>query len=265
MFLGNPSLPLEFPVNEALSKVNGILTKKNWHNFEVGNLKMVLVPYFFFHYHYYIESENKEESKKVIEKSFDGYLALNGVTLEMEKNSADLIKKYLKKLSNEAPSMPFEEKETLLEKKECEKVIRFKSAEHFKIPKENILISSIKKVFFPLYETFIEVNKQNFEIVINATNGEVLGIGAVPEREKGFLELTKETLTELSEPKAWLTYSKGLFTETGKAIGGKAKNATQIIPKISEKKSLSSIFSSNWFLFLIIILALFLIYLALFV
>ncbi len=261
MFLGNPSLPVNMPVNEALEETQKILKEKNWLNFELGSLKLVLMPFFYFNYHYYREKENNGE--KVIESSVDGFLALNGSELRINEDITDLIKNNLKTITNTAPEIEFEEKETSVEKREQDEVLKFKTAEFFQIPKDNVVISSARKLFVPFYETFITIEKNTFEIKINAVTKEIIGIEEVPEREKGFLEITKETIEDLSRPEGWIRYSKELL------VGGSKKIPKVVSSKSSQEKKKSfsmdlSFFSTKWFLAIIIILALFLIFLALF-
>lgn len=266
MFLGNPSLPLKVPVNEALAKVEKVLREKNWEDFSLGTMKLVLVPYFYFNYHYYREKESSQG--KIIESSVDGFLALNGVELHIEEDTAKIIQKNLKEVTNNSPEIEFSELETSVGKKEQDEVLKFKVAEFFQIPKHNVVISSSKKYSLPLYETFITIGKETYQININAINGELIGIEKVPEREKGFVELTKEVIHDLSTPKGWLKYSKEMFIDAGKKAKSSSKKITT--PK-SNKLNLNknfgmslSFLSSKWIMILIILLALFLIFIAVF-
>jgi hypothetical protein len=260
MYLGNPLLPLNLSVDKALSKIKKVLKEKNWDSFDLGEMKLVLVPYFYFNYHYYKEKES--EGEKVVEASGDGVLSLNAFELKIQEVTTKLIKENIEKAKNEAPEIEFSQLASELDKKEVKNILTFKTAEYLKLPKQNIVISSIKNVFMPIYETFITINKKTHKININAVSGEVLGIEQVPAREKGFIELTQETLNDLSKPENWLKYSKEILLGTGK----KAKEKTKDTIKVQEKKekSFMSIFEKKWFIILIIILALFLIFLALF-
>ncbi len=264
MFLGNPSLPLKVPVNEALAKVEKVLREKNWEDFSLGTMKLVLVPYFYFNYHYYKEKESSQG--KIIESSVDGFLALNGVELHIEEGTAKIIQKNLKETTNNSPEIEFSELETSIGKKEQDEVLKFKVAEFFQIPKQNVVISSSKKYSLPLYETFITIGKETYQININAINGELIGIEKVPEREKGFVELTKEVIHDLSTPKGWLKYSKEMLIDAGKKAKKLPKQKLLKNEKSVDKKVKInlSILSNKWVMILIILLALFLIFIAVF-
>ena len=261
MYLGNPTLPLTLPVNEALVKVEAVLKEKNLINFEIGTMKLVLVPYFFFNYHYYTEKE--ENNQMVIDKTVDGQLILNANQLKIEKDLLKVFIENIKKISNTAPLIEFTELETLVGKIHQKEILAVKTAEEFNVPKDHVVISSINKYYLPVYETFITIEKENYRININAINGDVSGVDKVPEREKGFMEITKETLNELKDPKAWLKYSKEMLGESTKKVASKA---TPLVEKknIKETNIDLSIFSSKYMLVFIIILALFIIFIAIF-
>ena len=105
MYLGNPLLPLTLPVNEALVKVEAVLKEKSLIDFEIGTMKLVLIPYFFFNYHYYTQKE--ENNQLVIDKTVDGKLILNANKLKIEKDLLKLFEKNVKKITNDAPKLEF--------------------------------------------------------------------------------------------------------------------------------------------------------------
>ena len=141
-----------------------------------------------------------------------------------------------------------------------------KVAHFFKLPKETVVISSLKKCFLPVYETFITIGEKTHKINVNAYGeGNIVGVEDVADREKGFIELTKEALEELSTPKGWVNYSKGIVNEVGKSLSGNQKETTAPKEKNVNPGFDLSFFASKWFIVLIMILGLFLIYLALFV
>lgn len=258
MYLGNPALPVLFPAKEALKKVNKVLVEKNWQEFDIASMKLVLVPFFFYQYHYFIEEE--KESTRIVKETVDGFIALNAHSLKINENAARLIKENLDKQHNQAPDIEFSTQDINLAKKDQDKVILLKTAQHFKIPKENFVVSDIRVFFVPFYETQITINENHYAIVINAVDGNILGIEKIPEREKGFLELTQETLQDLLEPSNWVKYTKEMFLEAGDSL-----TSSRIVAK-EKKEAINlpdlSFLSSKWVLILIMLLALMLIYLA---
>lgn len=266
MYLGNPLLPLSLSAKEALGKIEAVLVSKNWKDFDSGELKLVLVPYFLYNYHYHTEKE--VEGKKIVESSKDGLLLLNGSSLAIEENLVKLIQKNLGGTNQEVPQIEHEVKKTSITKATQEHILKVKTAQFFKIPKDNVIVSNVKQLMFPIYKSFITLQKKTYEITINAINGDVYETNEVPTREKGFMEITQETLRDLRDPKAWLTYTKGLAIETGKFLADKNEslssvtNDKKVVGSNKERNKLSFL-SSKKMLVIIIILALFLIYLAL--
>ncbi|MFA5763677.1 MAG: hypothetical protein WC915_02605 [archaeon] len=269
MYIGNPLLPKTISVDQALSKVKKVLQEKNWSNFEIGTPKLILVPYFYFNYHYYLEKNNKDE--KIIDKSVDGFLAINANTLNVDEKITKLIKSSIKNLTSDPPELEFEELPINIEKKEQKIVTGLKVAEFFKIPKQSVLVSSIKKCFLQLYEINITIEDKIYKINANACiESNLIGVEKIPIREKGFVELTKEALSDLSTPAGWVTYSKGLLGEVTNEVLSTTKEVSKkttekiVITKKTDFKFDFTMFSNKWVLGLIIILGLFLIYLAFF-
>lgn len=262
MYLGNPLLPLTLSAEEALKKISEVLKEKNWTDFESGELKLVLIPYFLYTYHYHTQSEENKEA--VVKTTKDGTLALNGATLKVEEETVEIIHENLNKLAKEIPQIEHEVKKSLITKSTQEHLLKIKTAEFFSLPKDNVVISGIKQYMIPMFEMFTTIAKENYDISVNAVTGNVYGVDKVPEREKGFMEITKETLNDLKDPKQWLIYTKGLASETRKFLSEKESKEEPNIdqaPKIEKV----SILTSKWMYILIIILALFLIYIAFFV
>ncbi|MCX6801002.1 MAG: hypothetical protein NTZ73_02345 [Candidatus Diapherotrites archaeon] len=261
-------MPIKLVPADAVKSLDDIIRKKKrWHKFEIATLKLILVPYFYFNYHYFKEKEKGGE--KIIESSVDGFLAMNGETLQIDEETTTLIKENIKAASAEAPGIEFEIIETGIEKKEQETVLKLKLAEYFQISKANVVISSTKKILLPLYKSFVTVEEGTFQVLINAVNGEISGIEKVPARERELIEITKETINELKDPAAWVEYTKGILFETKKIVVPKkmAEKSARESKKSGSGEGFSidlNFFSSKWILVLIMILALFVIYMALF-
>jgi hypothetical protein len=261
MYLGNPSLPLKFSLKDSISAVEKKLVENNWDKFEQGKHKLVLKPFYYFNYHFF--KEKIVDEQKVIESSVDGFLALDAITLKIAEINGKLISENLKEITSKAPEMEFIKLADDIEKKELKAIINLKIAGHFHIPKQNIVVSSIKKCFLPVYEIEFLLNEKKMIVKVNAVTNEILNPKDIPFREKSISEVTQETLEELTNPNSWIKYTKEIFSETGSFVLGKAKK--QKGKKVVKKdRDYFQIFSSKIILLLIILLALFLIFLVLF-
>ena len=259
--------PLTLSVKEALQKINKILAEKNWKDFGVGELKLVLFPYYFYSYHSHMEQE--ENGKNIVNSSKDGFLVLNGFSLNIEENNVKMVKDNIEKLTSEVPLVEYEVKNSQINKSTQEHILKIKTAELLHLEKENVIVSNVKKIMVPMYELIITIDEKTYGITINAVNGEMYGIENILEREKGFLEITQETLRDLRDPKAWVEYTKGLAVETKKFVLDKNYSNNKKSSKKNNSKNDSTVFemkfdviTNKWVIILIIILALFLIYLA---
>jgi len=224
LYLGNPLLPINVTAESAQESLLKKLTQKNWHEVELAKIKLDLVPYFLFNYHYYLD--NGGDGKSTIKSTVHGTLAIDGHDISVREDMTDLIKYNWKKSVPEVPRGEFDEKWCNIEKKEQDEVLQLTTAEHFEVPKQNVVISSARKFFVPLYKTSVKLEGREYPFIINAVDGTIGGIKEVPVREKGYLEITKETVRELKSPKAWVKYSKEALTEGTTAIfsGNSAKS-----------------------------------------
>lgn len=226
MFLANPAVPVSFSLEEAAKVIEKSLRKKNWRNFEKGEIRLALVPYYVFYYDAAFGEEGKPGRK-----TERGRLALNAETAELGKEIAEEIPEE-ESLAKEYPddSYPFSAGKALISKKEAEKIALLKTASMVGTTRENIVLSGMQLVYYPTWNVFVTVAEENYELDISAVSGKIFGEERVPEREKGFVEITKETLNELKEPGAWLKYSKEVTGTVGKTIrksgaGGSPKSS----------------------------------------
>lgn len=254
--MGNPLLPINLTVISATESVKKEMEKRFWHEYELKSLKLNLVPYFLFNYHYYLEQDSA--SKHTIKKSTHGILALDGHDVTVREDLVELIKHNWKKGSPAVPKGEFYEKWNNIEKREQDAVLTLKTAEFFGVPKENVVVSAARKVYIPFYKTSVVAAKKEYNLIINAVGGNIEGIKAIPQREKGYAEIARETIDELKDPKNWLKYSKEAVLEATTGATSGAKKLTTQSPKDAKKFALS-VFETRAVLVIIMILALLLI------
>ncbi|MGI6589268.1 MAG: hypothetical protein ACOX1V_01230 [Candidatus Iainarchaeum sp.] len=269
MYLGNPLLPINISSSKAEELIKKELSKRNWVEFDIPPLKLNLVPCFLFNYHYYIESDN--EGKNTIKSTVHGILAIDGHEIKLRPDLVELLKHNWKDTMQEVPRGEFVEKYCNISKNDQMEVIKLKVAHYFDIPKQNVVISDLRKLLVPFYKTTIKVNQIEYKLSINAVDGVIEGIKEVPNREKSYLEITKETINELKTPSNWIKYSKEVIGEVTsfvtrppkKSVKNKDKpNSTN--SKQSNKKINFKVFESRAILLLIILLALLLIFVSIF-
>ncbi len=231
MFVGTPVFPISFPLEKVAELIEDIILKKNWKSFEKGEVKLVLAPFYLFYYDVAFEKNGKSTGK-----TKHGRLALNGETAELSKELAESIPNesgLVQELDDEYPLII---RKAIFSKVEAEKIALLKTASILEADRKDIVLTGFKEIYYPMWIAFATVADQTYEFEISAVTGEVFGEEKVPEREKGFVELTHETLQELKKPGAWVKYSKEIAQIGGGKIAGKgrtksAKQAGEIIEK----------------------------------
>ncbi|MFA6268368.1 MAG: hypothetical protein WCW13_05505 [archaeon] len=264
MYLGNPLLPINITVASAEESIKKKLVAKDWHEYELKPLKLNLVPYFLFNYHYFIE--NGGDGKSTVKSTVTGVLAIDGHDVKVREDLVELLKHNWKKSSPEIPRGEFHEKWNNVEKREQDEVLQMKTAEYFKIPKQNVVVSNPKKMMLPLYLTTVKIEETEYSLIVNAIDGAISGIKEIPSREKGYMELTRETINELKKPSAWIKYSKEALFDGAGVIGTKisGENGKEASPKKGKTGIDLSFLDSRLVLILIILLGLLLVFMGLF-
>lgn len=222
MFFGNPVFPISFQIEEVASLVEEALRKKNWRKFEAGEIKLVLTPFYLFYYDAILEGEKRAR------------LALNARTAELSKEMAESMPEE-EALVRELPdSYPIIMRKALFSRQEAEKIALLKTAAMLGVDRKNIVLTNFKMIYFPLWIAYFTVAKETYALEISAVSGEIFGEEKVPQREKGFVEVTKETLKELKRPGAWIEYSKGIADIAGEKLASVEKGQ-KAIPLMHER------------------------------
>lgn len=239
---------INFNIRASVEIVNSAIRSKHWKNFSCAELRLAYFPYWFFSFDAFSVKEDKTISRHV-----SGKKTLDGVSGELSGFLSDLFEKDGSNVQDSPTDLfPFEKTEPKLSKKEAEEIAPIKIAAELGFAKENVKITGLELFFVPFWQTFATVNNQNFRIQMNAVSGEMLGIKSVPQREKGFLELTTETIRELKEPGAWVKYSKNLVNNVTSVFSSHEPKTSSAQPMLFDIKL-------DWRLLVIILAVIFVI------
>ena len=221
MFVGDPVFPVVFEIEKVAELIEATLKKKSWQAFDRGEVKLVLQPTYIFYYDAVFEEGGKPKGK-----GERGRLALNAETAELDKGMAETMppdNELVKELPDDYPLVV---RKPLFSKAEAEKIALLKTAALIGADRNNVVLTGFKVVYYPMWLAFVTVKKKTYELKISAVTGELFGEEQVPEREKGFVEITNETLHELKEPGAWVKYSKEIADLAGEKIEGKGEGSS---------------------------------------
>ncbi len=208
MKLKEKSFPLNFSLQETTDFIKEKIEEKNWFEFEVIEVKIIFFPYYFFSYEAFFEEENKTVSQTV-----NGKLALNGMTSTLEELSFPESSELVSEIKDLAENIPFVEHSFELNEK-VEVITQIKTAEKLQLPKDNVIIHSLKKVLYPVWIIDFSVEEQTFQFTVSGVDGTVFSEEEIPERKQGFWEITSETLDELKHPESWINYSTSIVSDT---------------------------------------------------
>ncbi len=216
MKLKENSFPLSFSLDNATSFIKSVLEEKDWHEFEVIEVKIVFFPYYFFSYEAFFESE--KHGKKIVSETANGKLALNGITGQLDDSVSFPSSDELVQEIDELPeNIPFQEESFELNEK-IEEILKIKTAGHLKTAKETVVIHSIKKVLYPVWVIDFSVEEQIYQFMVSGTDGSIISEEEIPERQQGFWEITSETLAELKSPSSWINYTTSIVSDSANFI-----------------------------------------------
>lgn len=207
MKLKEKSFPLSFSLQETTDFIKDTIQQKNWENFELIEVKLVFVPYYFFSFEGFFEEEGK------VLETVNGKTALNGMTSELEEISVPEENELTEEIKEIPSNIPFTELKFELTEK-VEQIAQIKVAANLKTAKDNVIIHSMKKVLFPVWIIDFAVAEQTFQFKISGVDGEIVSEEEIPERQLGFWEITAETLNELQSPDAWVHYTTSIISDT---------------------------------------------------
>ncbi len=196
---------LSIPLEQISKIVASTLRKKHWHRFKTATLKLVYRPIWLLTYEAFFEENGVvvgETSGTIAVDAVDGRIweqiptVLNEIPIEMVKETRH---EYKAEFLN--PS---------LSKEDAKELARIKVSALLKIPKDNVKVVGGELILYPLWTVWVEVRQGTFRLDIDGVSGMLFGAEKVPERERGWYEITKEVLEELKTPSGWYKYLKML-------------------------------------------------------
>ena len=225
MLLNKPSFPISFTLEDTVAFIEDLIKSRGWTDFEVADIKLLYTPYWVFNYSAFQETVREETKSKIVSDINEGRLAMNAVTGEFNEEVPELLNTYtLERIRKPEEGYQFEIIQPIIEEDKVKSLAPLKLAQKMQLGKENVVISGLTLAFVPIWTVNVFVAEGVFRLEINAVTGESSGEEEVPEREKGWLEVTQQTLEELKEPGAWLRYSGEIIGSTSGALTSSTGN-----------------------------------------
>ncbi len=212
MYLNKPAFPVSFTVENIIGLIESMVKGKSWTKFEVADISLVYIPFWIFNYDAYSEAPS-EEGEKVVSALESGKMALNAFTNELDENVGFLYDSGDAEMQQKPTAdYPFKIQRPKIRESDAKEITSLRLAAQLGLKKENVIISGLELVYLPIWFTWVTVAEGTYKLQINAVSGEILNEEQVPEREKGWLEVTSETLQDLKQPGVWIEYTQQIGT-----------------------------------------------------
>lgn len=205
MRLGRLSFPIRISIEDVTSQIKGLLEEKGWQDFEIKKPELVFLPYWVFNYNSFSETADETGAKATTEGE-QGVTAMNGQNSELEEEIGQIFDEMENELVRKPVETEFKVVRFRIREAEAPKLAQLKMAAKLGIDKENIVISGLKQVYFPVWISSASFEEQSLEFQIDALQGNLLSETEVPERGKTASELAGETVSDLKNPLNWLRY-----------------------------------------------------------
>jgi hypothetical protein len=227
MALENPALALSVRVQDILYILENILKERNWKNFELASIKLVYTPFHIFNYDVLVEDKDSQTSQGT-----SGLMAINAVNGRLEPYLLEIIEKqpvtYEKEISHD---IQYEIEATAISKEEVKEAAKMKLAGQLGVKKETISISGVRTLYWPVWIVFVELTGKVQRVEVDGVTGYPLNIEEVPAREKGWLEVTADTIEKMKSPSGWAELGGTVASVTvGKLASSAAKVGEQTKP-----------------------------------
>jgi hypothetical protein len=219
MKLEKPSLPVLIPQEELKAQIIEAVSEKGWKEEETSteNFVLLYVPFFVFNFEAFTESKTEESENPVVSETQNGRMALNAFDSELDEEIAGLFEEEETRLEKRTPKeQECEIQKARLTAEEAKQLAQVKMAAQLSLGKDNVIISALELIYAPFWVGAVKIAEQEYSVQANAVSGALAGLEELPARGKSYGELTKETLSELKDPFAWIKYSVSIIVDSAK-------------------------------------------------
>ncbi len=192
---------LTIPLEDISKIVASTLKKKHWHRFRTATLKLVYQPIWLLTYDVFFEENGViigENSGIIAIDAIDGHV-WEQIPIVLNEIPVEFVRETRHEYRAEFPN-------PTLSKEDAKELARIKLSAMLKVPKNNVKVVGGELILYPLWRVWVEVRQGTFRLDIDGVSGALFGAEKVPERERGWYEITQEVLEELKTPSGWYKY-----------------------------------------------------------
>jgi hypothetical protein len=205
MVLDAPALQLRVTMEDVMGILEGILKQRHWKKFDLANISLVYVPYWFFNYDIYQEASGQSQT-------YSAQMCMDAVRGELQPIMINILDSIPVEQEKELThGIKYELMKALVSKDEAAKVAQLKVAGETGLPKDTVTISGMHLVFVPIWRIWVTLKAGIQRIELDGVSGSPFHIDRVPEKQRGIQEVTEDMLKDLSTPAGWVDYSQRAF------------------------------------------------------
>ncbi len=221
MVLDAPALQLRITMEDVMGILERILKERHWKSFDLANISLLYVPYWFFNYDVYQESEGQS-------RNYSAQMCMDAVRGDLKPIMINILDNIPVEQSTEINhGVKYELMKPLVSKDEAKSIAQLKVAGEMQLPKSTVTISGAHLVFIPIWRIWVTLKSGIQRIELDGVSGSPFHIERVPEKQRGIQEVTMDMLHDLTTPAGWVDYSKkafdwglGVVSQAGASAGG---------------------------------------------
>lgn len=226
--LENPAASLNIRFQDVIDILSDLLKERNWKDFDPSSIELVYSPHYIFNYDTLIEQEVRGQT---VSKGFSGRMAINAVNAELEPILTQIMDNRPIKFEKEIDSdVDYEYRvgETAITEDELKDTCSIKIASRFNVSRDEVATSAFRLVYWPMWVIYVRIpDEGTHKLIVDGVAGYPMNVESVPEREKGWVEVSKDTFGKLKSPAGWASLGKSTARATARATAGGVKKAVE--------------------------------------
>jgi hypothetical protein len=182
-----------------------LLKQRHWKDFDLANVSLMYVPYWFFNYDIYQESGGQSQS-------YSAQMCMDAIRGELQPIMINILDNIPVEQETEiSHGVKYDLQKPLVSKDEVKGIAQLKVAGQMSLPKSSVTISGVHLIFVPIWRIWVTLRSGIQRIELDGVSGSPFHIERVPEKQRGLQEITVDMLHNLTTPAGWVDYSKKAF------------------------------------------------------
>ncbi len=225
--LDSPAASLSIKSSDVMDILENILEEKHWKDFDPSSVELDFIPYYIFNYDILVEQEMRGET---VSQGFSGKTALNAIEAEIEPIVTQIMDNqpidFNKEL--EIDYDDYNVNTPAVSEDELKETCEIKIASQYNVSKDDVATSAFRLVYWPVWTIFVRIPEGGVhKLYVDGVSGHPMNVEQVPEREKGWVEVSKDTFTKLKSPSGWGEVGKKAAKTAAGGMGSAVKSGEE--------------------------------------